>query len=135
MTWGGAEAAALMQTRKDEFQNLSAREGIRAPQQMQSRQSPIQSVESEVLGEPVLEFVFALRWSECSCAGSYGGKAHGVETLDVADVLVHVQLHIGGHGAYSAARSRNEGHVWGCGSGNNRWQRAEVRIEVLGFGA
>jgi hypothetical protein len=54
MAWGGAEAAALMQTLEDEFQNLGARKGVRPSQQMQGSQAPVQAIESKVLGEPVL---------------------------------------------------------------------------------
>jgi hypothetical protein len=63
MAGGSAEAAALMQTLEDEFQNLCARKGVRPSQQMQSGQSPVQAIESKVLGEPVLQLVFALRGS------------------------------------------------------------------------
>jgi hypothetical protein len=55
-----AEAAILVQTREDEFEELPARKSLRLPQQMQRRQSPVEAVQAQVLGEPVLQLVFAL---------------------------------------------------------------------------
>jgi hypothetical protein len=55
-----AEATIVVQTRAYKVQDLIARESIRVSQQVQSSQSPVQSVEAQMLGEPVLELVFAL---------------------------------------------------------------------------
>jgi hypothetical protein len=74
MAWGGAEAAALMQTREDEVENLCTRKGVGASQQMQGGQAPVQAVEPEVLGEPVVDLVFALRWSGSSSAITCVGR-------------------------------------------------------------
>jgi hypothetical protein len=130
---GSAKAAALMQARKDEIQNVCAREGVRVAQQVQGGQPPVQAIQPQVLGEPVLELVFALRWSghdaHAECAG-VRRQTHRVEALDVADMLLHVQVHLGRHGAHGAAGPRDKGHVWRCGRGMGvRGQRTEVCIE------
>ena len=60
MARSSAEATIVVQTRAYKVQDLIAREGIRVSQQVQSGQSPVQAVEAQMLGEPVLELVFAL---------------------------------------------------------------------------
>jgi hypothetical protein len=57
---GRAKAAAVMQAREDKVENLSARKSTPVAQQMQRRQSPIEAVQTQMLGEPVLELVLAL---------------------------------------------------------------------------
>jgi hypothetical protein len=54
------ETAVIMQTRQDKVEDVSAREGVWVSQQMQGRQSPVEAVEPQMFGEPVLEFMFAL---------------------------------------------------------------------------
>jgi len=90
-------------------------------QQMQGSQPPVQAVQSQVLGEPVLELVLALRQSGPSMMAE-GRQTHSVEALDVADVLVDVELHLGRQGSGAPAGPRDEGHVgwWSGGLGGER---------------
>jgi hypothetical protein len=60
VAWRRPEAAILVQTRQDEVEELSTRQSIRMAQQVQRSQSPVQAVQTQVLGEPVLELIFAL---------------------------------------------------------------------------
>jgi hypothetical protein len=71
---GCAEAAILMQTREDEFEELPARKSLGMPKQMQRGQSPVEAVQTQVLGQPVLQLVFALgRVSAGSCGAVLRG--------------------------------------------------------------
>lgn len=55
------EAAIIMQTRDDKVEDGSAWKGVWAAQEMQGRQSPVEAVEAQMFGEPVLELIFALQ--------------------------------------------------------------------------
>jgi hypothetical protein len=110
---GCAEAAILMQTREDEFEELPARKSLGMPKQMQRGQSPVEAVQTQVLGQPVLQLVFAL---ERVSAGSSGAarlqRTHCVEALYVANMAVDGEAHLAGHvSGASAARPRNKRHV------------------------
>jgi len=74
---------------------------------VQGSQSPVQAVEAQVLGEPVLKLVFALeRVSAGRCCWSTARlreSTHSVEALDVADVLVDKELHLVGHAGHARA--------------------------------
>jgi hypothetical protein len=54
------EAAVFVQTREHEVEEFTTWEGIRVSQEVQCCQSPVEAVEAQVFGEPVLELVFAL---------------------------------------------------------------------------
>ena len=71
MARSSTEAAALVQTREKKVKDAVAGEGVRVAEQMQGRQPPVQAVETQVLGEPVLELVFALG----RVSAEAGGKA------------------------------------------------------------
>ncbi len=60
MSRSSAEATVLVQTRAHKVQDAVAREGIWMSQQVQCSQPPVEAVEAQVLGEPVLELVFTL---------------------------------------------------------------------------
>lgn len=60
VAWSGAKSAVLVQARQHKVQDVVAREGVRVSEQMQRSQSPVEAVQAQVLGEPVLELVFAL---------------------------------------------------------------------------
>lgn len=55
-----SEAPALMLARKYEVDGLLSWERVRSPEEVQSCQTPVQSVQAQVLGVPVFELVFAL---------------------------------------------------------------------------
>lgn len=55
------EAAIIMQTRDDKVEDGSAWKGVWVAQEMQGRQSPVEAVEAQMFGEPVLELIFALQ--------------------------------------------------------------------------
>ena len=68
VAWCGAKATRLVQTREDEVEDIVAGQGFGASQQMQGSHTPVQAVQSKVLGEPVLQLVFALLRSDpCEC--------------------------------------------------------------------
>jgi hypothetical protein len=71
MARSSTKAAALVQTREEEVKDAVAGEGVWVAKQMQGGQSPVQAVETQVLGEPVLELVFALG----RVSAEAGGKA------------------------------------------------------------
>lgn len=58
---GSTEAAVRVQARHDKVQNVAARQGVGMAEQMQRRQPPVEAIQTQVFGEPVLELVFALR--------------------------------------------------------------------------
>jgi len=62
-----AEAAILVQTREDEIEQFCTRQAVWVAQQVQRSESPVQAVETQMLGEPVLDFVFALEWVSAGC--------------------------------------------------------------------
>lgn len=67
---GGAEPAAVVLAREDKVYCFGAREGVRVAQQVQGDEPPVDAVEAEVLGQPVVILVLAR-----------------VEGLDVFDVV------------------------------------------------
>lgn len=82
-------------------------------QKMEGGQTPIQTVQSQVFGEPVLQLVFSLRVASAQAVDLIVrlGQTHFVETLDVADVLVDIETHLSWHvGHAAAARARYQGH-------------------------
>jgi hypothetical protein len=85
-----------MQARQHEVEHLAAREAVGLAEQMQCRQAPIQPVEPQVLGQPVLQLVFPLFPGQPrergAGASSIALGTHCVETLDVADMLVDEEL-------------------------------------------
>jgi hypothetical protein len=54
MTWGCTESAIFMLTRENKIDDILSWKGIRPTKQIESIQSPIQAIESQVLGEPVI---------------------------------------------------------------------------------
>lgn len=66
---GGPETPAVVLAREHKVDGVGAREGLRVSQKVKRCEAPIQAVESEVLGKPVIVFVLA-----------------SVETLNVLDV-------------------------------------------------
>jgi hypothetical protein len=64
---GSAEAAIFMQTGKDKFEQFSTRKSFGVAKQVQCSQSPVEAVEAQMLGEPVLELVFALERVSAGC--------------------------------------------------------------------
>lgn len=60
MARGSTETAIIMHTREDKVEDSGARESIWVSQEMQRRQSPVEAVETQMFGEPVLELIFAL---------------------------------------------------------------------------
>jgi hypothetical protein len=48
-----------MQTAEDELQNALAWQSVRLPQKVARSKSPVQTIQAQMLGEPVLELVFA----------------------------------------------------------------------------
>jgi hypothetical protein len=55
-----AEATIFMQTREDKVKNALTWKSVGLSQEVQGRQSPVEAIEAQVFGEPVLELVFAL---------------------------------------------------------------------------
>jgi hypothetical protein len=79
MSRSSAEATGLVHTRVYKVQDLIAWEGVRLSQQVQSGQSPVQTIETQMLGEPVLELVFALQRVSAAIVGwrrATGWKRH-----------------------------------------------------------
>ena len=72
-----AEATVLVQARKDKVEQLSTWQSVRTAEQMQCSQSPIQAVETQVLGEPVLELVFALKRVSAGSSSSWCLRGYG----------------------------------------------------------
>lgn len=66
-------------------------------EQMQRGETPVESAETQMLGQPVLELIFAL-WTGQRQRGSSAKKplprTHSVEGLYVLDVLVDKQLQL-----------------------------------------
>jgi hypothetical protein len=60
MTGRCSEAAILMQTGKYKVQKFLAWQSVRMAQQVQGCQAPIQTAQTKMLGEPVLQLVFTL---------------------------------------------------------------------------
>lgn len=69
VTRGGAEAAGVVLAREHKVYGVAAGEGVRAAEQVQGDEAPVEAVEAEVLGQPVVVLVPAR-----------------VERLDVPDV-------------------------------------------------
>ena len=61
MAWGSSKAAIAMQTRDDKTDNAFSRQGFWLAQEMGSGQPPVEAIEAKMLGEPVIEFISALR--------------------------------------------------------------------------
>jgi hypothetical protein len=110
-----------MQTREDEFEKLPARKSLGMPKQMQRGQSPVEAVQTQVLGQPVLQLVFALgRVSAGSCGAGAARlqSTHCVEALDIADMAVDGEARLAGRVSdASAARPRYKRHVCSQPSG------------------
>lgn len=81
VAWGGAKAAAVVLAREHKVYGAVSREGVRAAQQVQGDEAPVEAVEAEVLGQPVVILVLAR-----------------VEGLDV--------FHVGGGGELQLVRER-----------------------------
>jgi hypothetical protein len=122
---GCAEAAILMQTREDEFEKLPARKSLGMPKQMQRGQSPVEAVQTQVLGQPVLQLVFALarpagagQRGILRCGAARLQSTHCVEALDIADMAVDGEARLAGRVSdASAARPRYKRHVCSQPSG------------------
>ena len=113
VAWSGSKTTTLMQAGKQKVQNALTRKGIRVSKQMQSRETPVQAVQAEMLREPVFQLVFALISGSASAAQmvSRSRQTHAVEALYVFDVLVHEEPHFSRHGGDApAAGPRDEGH-------------------------
>lgn len=67
---GGAEPAAVVLAREDKVYGARAREGVGPAEEVQGHEAPVDAVEAEVLGQPVVVLVPA-----------------GVEGLDVLHML------------------------------------------------
>lgn len=116
------KATALVQTREDESKNAMAGQSCGLAEQMQGGHAPVQAVQPEMLGEPVLELIFALRRRSVLSLGWHKKRharerqTHGIETLDVADVLVDVEARFGRQRGHAPAGPRDKRHA-GTGSG------------------
>ena len=60
VTRGSTETAIWMQAREDKVKNAGSGKGIGMTEKMQGRQPPVEAVQAQMFGEPVLELVFAL---------------------------------------------------------------------------
>lgn len=116
MAGGSTEAAVIVEAGEDEVEDALAGQGVRMAEQMQGSQAPVEAIEAEVFGQPVLELVLALRGSVERRRACSGGRAHRVEALDICDVLVDVEAQVGGQGGGAAAGAGDKGHG-GRGSG------------------
>lgn len=74
---GGAETAAVVLAREHKVYGLAARQGVRVAQQVQGDEPPVDAVEAQVLGQPVVIFVLAR-----------------VQRLDVFDVVGRRELQL-----------------------------------------
>lgn len=83
--------------------------------QVQRSQSPVEAVQTQMFSEPVLQLVFALERVSAGCWWWVPARlqcTHCVEASDIANVLLHEELHLVGHvGHAPAARSRHQRHV------------------------
>lgn len=61
------EAAIFVQARQDEIEQFSARQSVWVAQEVQRSESPVQAVQTQMLGEPVLQLVFALGRVSAGC--------------------------------------------------------------------
>lgn len=77
VTRSSAKAAAVMLAGQDKIYRLVARQCFRVPEQMQGHEPPVDAIEPQVLGQPVVVLVFA-----------------GVEALDVLDVVGCCELEL-----------------------------------------
>ena len=68
MAGGGAEASVVVEAGKDKVEQGSAGQSVRATEQIERSQAPVDAAQSEVLGKPVLELVLALEEDQ-SAAG------------------------------------------------------------------
>lgn len=110
---GSAEAPVLMQTRKDKVEDLTTRQGVWAAQKMQGSQSPVEAVEAQMLGEPVLELIFAL------------GRVSAERESVLAGASADARCRGSGH-SERACRQRGAFHLACC----CRRQRAQGRRPV-----
>jgi hypothetical protein len=72
-----SETAILMSARQDELDGLISRQPVWTAQQMQRGQTPVDAIETEMLGQPVLEFVFSLSANECQVRHSWVKRKAG----------------------------------------------------------
>jgi len=97
------EAAVFMLTGKHKVDGLVPREGVRAAQQMEGRETPVKAVESQMFSQPVFILVFAR-----------------VEALDVA------HMGRGDEAEFVGKRACSVRHV--CVAG---FERSELRRELM----
>lgn len=57
MAWSGGETPALVLAREDKINGLSAWEGIRVAEQVEGDEAPVDAVETEMLGQPVVVLI------------------------------------------------------------------------------
>lgn len=77
VTGSGAKAATVVLAREHKVYGLAARQGVRVAQQVQGDEPPVDAVEAQVLGQPVVILVLAR-----------------VQRLDVFDVVGRRELQL-----------------------------------------
>lgn len=60
MTGGSAKSSIVIVTSENEINGLVMRECIRVTKEVKSRQPPIDPVQSQVFGQPIIELIFSL---------------------------------------------------------------------------
>lgn len=60
MTGSSAKPSIVVVTRKNEIDGLVTREGFRMAKEMKSRQPPIDPVQSQMFGQPIIELILSL---------------------------------------------------------------------------
>lgn len=70
MARGSSEASIVALTRKDKVNGFLAGQCIGMAEEMKRRQSPVYAIESQVLGQPVLQLILALLSPSTDCPQS-----------------------------------------------------------------
>jgi hypothetical protein len=67
MAWGSSEASIVPLAGKNKVDGFLARQGIGMAEEMKRCQSPVYAIETQVLGQPVLQLILALLSPSTDC--------------------------------------------------------------------
>jgi hypothetical protein len=117
---GSTKTPVFVLTRQDKFDGLVSRQRISVTEQMKSCQPPVDTIETEVLGQPILEFIFSLM--DTSIAVRWGNLqvTHSIKSLDISHMLCDLQNQL----------SRKPLTAASSGAGYERHECCQVRIEL-----
>lgn len=106
MTGRCTKPTVVVLARQDEFDGFVTRQGIWPTKQMQRSQSPVDTIESQMLCEPIFKLVSSLAMHQYSAGrGDELTPTHCVKALDILYMSVRDKGHLSGQVTASSART------------------------------